>query len=481
MASSVRQIIVDDSDPRITYSGSSWTADTTGLNDIGTYGPIYNGTSHGTTSFQSLTFTFNGTTISTYGTNKLKLYPNNTSSPGFECLIDQNTVNVTGASFDPQNNWDLCDAKGLSADIEHTLTIRVATYADTWWLDYLRYTPVLNATFPSDKTPAVYVQSNDEGLKYKTPAEWQTFAGFNSVEPARYTRTPGEQLTFSFVGKSFSSFSQSSLSNSCCLGTKVAWYGWLLVNSPHNIASGSYSVDGSVAGNFDFGNTPAVNVTHPNALFFSTPDLPFDLHTLVVTYNGGPGNAPSPLSLGYLILTGTSITSAIPSAPPGISSSPLSSPTSTSTSTPQPSTPAPPVGAIVGGVVGGLALIALALLCLWWWRRRKVAEVEQPPSGPMVQPFMLSEQLLPPVVVGTTSGKGLPPYTQHDYIAASGSDLANGSGSAPRTKLGSAGSASVSRDRLAAGWGGSNGGLSSEYVPMEIRKPPLGDVKVRPY
>ncbi|KAG6839550.1 hypothetical protein C0991_001582 [Blastosporella zonata] len=374
----VRDIIVDDSDPRIIYSGdqTSWTTDTTGLNDIGTYGLIYNSTSHRTNSSRSLEFAFTGkppkprhkahhtesffqtltgTAISAYGTNIQTSFPNNTYTPGFQCIIDQSNFNQTGESLDRQNNWDLCDAKNLSPGL-HVLFLQVETYGQPFWLDYLRYTPLPDATF-SNETVAIHVQSNDSAIHFTSA--WVTLQGGPSFEGVKYTSTVGQTMNFSFIG------------------TRIDWYGWILPSVRHNPASASYTIDGSVNGTFTFGTTPLTNVTHPNALFFSTPELSLGPHALVVIYNGGVGTQPTPLSLEYLILTGSD----------------------------------PPIGVIVGGVVGCLATIAFSLFILLWWRRLRDSrppDVEAlPPTT--VEPFTLMEQQLPPIMRPGASGKGIPP------------------------------------------------------------------------
>ncbi|KAG6830289.1 hypothetical protein H0H87_008587 [Tephrocybe sp. NHM501043] len=458
MATTVRDIIVDDSDPRIEYSGAqtTWTTDTTGLNDVGTYGPIYNGTSHGTRSFQR-------TAIFAYGTNKQTNYPsNNTYSPGGSCIVDLVNYNTTPGFFDPQNNWLLCYAQNLKPG-SHTLTLRVATYGEVFWLDYLRYTPSLEFKFSGEETAAIHVKSDDPAIRFGKKDDWKTFqAGFTAVEDALYTSIVGQNVSFSFFG------------------TKLDWYGWLLL-SPHNPASASYTIDSSISGRFDFGNTPAVNVTHPNAFFFSTPILPLGPHELVVMYNGGPGNQPSPLSLGYLILTGTSITSAAVTVPPSSSSSGL--PPSSNTPTLQSGTSLS-VGAIVGGVVGGLALIALLLFILWWWRRQKYSRHANPSeagsqqhSAAVVEPFTLTQQRQQQLPLRGTSSKGLPPYSQYQHTPSASrspltSEFASGSSSGSGRKPGI-----HSRDTSAQApeW--------EEYGPrpelQKIRKLPLLDGEVR--
>jgi hypothetical protein len=57
----LRQVLVDDTDPSIQYGPEGWfVADPSKLN-VGNFGPIYNATSHATTSGNStLSYSFNG-------------------------------------------------------------------------------------------------------------------------------------------------------------------------------------------------------------------------------------------------------------------------------------------------------------------------------------------------------------------------------------------------------------------------------------
>jgi len=54
-----RQVVVDDIDTDITYTGP-WFQDQGSLDTVGIFGPTYNSTSHGTNDTASLSFAFNG-------------------------------------------------------------------------------------------------------------------------------------------------------------------------------------------------------------------------------------------------------------------------------------------------------------------------------------------------------------------------------------------------------------------------------------
>lgn len=54
-----RWVVVDDTDPGITYTGQ-WFLDQDTQDSLGNYGPPYLGTLHGTNSDSSFSYPFNG-------------------------------------------------------------------------------------------------------------------------------------------------------------------------------------------------------------------------------------------------------------------------------------------------------------------------------------------------------------------------------------------------------------------------------------
>ncbi|KAG6907186.1 hypothetical protein DXG01_010029 [Tephrocybe rancida] len=429
----IRQIIVDDADTRLNYKGK-WKVDASPLDNIGFYGPIFNKTSHGASEDASVQFTFTGTSISVFGTNQTIFSPVTSQSLTWECLIDDVRVAQSPPPPELDNNWNLCEAIGMSEG-SHTIVLNVvsAGTGGTLWVDYLRYTPLADATF-ADGDVTIHVPSADPGIKYS--AGWNTFGAYINAELSHYSKALNANVEFSFVGKNF-------------LGTKLEWSGWYLKTFKHNPASATYTIDGSLPKSFDLGNTPDTNVTLTNNIFFTTPDLAPGRHTLVVTYNGGPGDAPTPLSLGYLLVTGSSISAAHDQPQPAGSttSSPSSLPSfpaSTGSSIPAASSASSvaqptPVGAIVGGVVGGLTIIALAIIAFILIRRtRAQSRRQQKREPPTFEPFLLTSMPPPPSTVSSKiegsssdpetlmltpmspspapvifSSNGLPPYSLH--------------------------------------------------------------------
>ena len=60
MSSSVRPIVIDDSDSRIQYRGQGWFQDSGSQDAAGNFGPSYLDTEHGTNSNDSFSFSFRG-------------------------------------------------------------------------------------------------------------------------------------------------------------------------------------------------------------------------------------------------------------------------------------------------------------------------------------------------------------------------------------------------------------------------------------
>ncbi|KAJ7642123.1 hypothetical protein FB45DRAFT_1054441 [Roridomyces roridus] len=73
----LRQVIVDNTDPSIRYNGADWfPTDVRTLNN-GHFGPVFNATSHATTSSNTeFSFTFNGTSIMVQGNIDMTIDPN---------------------------------------------------------------------------------------------------------------------------------------------------------------------------------------------------------------------------------------------------------------------------------------------------------------------------------------------------------------------------------------------------------------------
>ncbi|KAG6826442.1 hypothetical protein H0H92_015769 [Tricholoma furcatifolium] len=394
-----RQVVVDDSDSQLQYSGQGWFADQGSEDNVGNYGPTYENTLHGTKE--------NGdsSSITVWGTTALIKIDNGTTwDPSWECFVDNVSIGSTAPFQYPENNWVLCGSSSFS-DGQHTLTLKVSTSGNTFWFDYITYVPSPSVSLQS---AVIMVQNTDPDVIYGSG--WGALAGF-----ANETSTVGSQVKFNFIGTGF------------------AWYGFIPNEYPHNEAQASYSIDGGSSTTFTLNGLPSANsVTLYNQLFFTTPSLSAGSHSITVTYNGGAGSA-TPFTLDYILLNNVSIPSTSASGASGAGSTAVggSATGTTSVGGSKPGTSvgatvsgatvggtttggasaagatAPgsagstsigtgsldsnpsssgsshsstPIGAIVGAVVGTLALIAALLFLLWCRRRRRATSIHSQPG-----------------------------------------------------------------------------------------------------
>ncbi|KAG6812612.1 hypothetical protein H0H92_001831 [Tricholoma furcatifolium] len=403
-----RQVVVDDSDSQIQYSGEGWFADQGSENDVGNFGPTYENTLHGTKeNGDSFSFSFSGSSITVWGTTALTKIDNGTTwDPSWECFVDNVSIGSTAPFQYPENNWVLCGPSSFS-DGQHTLTLKVSTSGNTFWFDYITYVPSPSVSLQSS---VIMVQNTDPDVIYGSG--WGALGG-----TANETSTVGSQVKYH-------------------AGTGLTWYGFIPTEYPHNEAQASYSIDGgSSSTTFTLNGLPANSATVYNQAFFSTPSLSAGSHSITVTYNGGAGSA-TPFTLGYILLknvsipstsapgttdagstavggsatgttsvgsskSGTSVgatvsgatvggattggASAASATAPGSAGGPSSTSIGTGSldSNPSPSGSShssTPIGAIVGAVVGTLALIAALLFLFWCRRRRRATYVHSQPE-----------------------------------------------------------------------------------------------------
>ncbi|KAG6907066.1 hypothetical protein DXG01_010712 [Tephrocybe rancida] len=349
--SSPRQVVIDDTDNQIRYFGQNWFQDQGSQDNAGNFGPTYQKTSHGTTGNDSISFSFVGNSVTVWGTTELAKIANGTIfDPSWECFVDKISIGSTTPFQYAENNWVLCNQATLN-DGPHEMTINVTTTGNTFWLDYITYTPSAAASY---EKAVLRVENSDPAILLG--AGWGSLGG-----TANQTTAKGSQAKFDFVG------------------TSLTWVGFIPTEYPHSSAVGTFSIDGGAAVNFKLnGLSATATTTVYNQVFFTTPDLPPAPHSILVTYNGGI-DAATPLTLDYILLTNTSlpVVAGATSVSPSPSSTPTSSPSSDGTQTSHSKTP---IGAIVGGVVGGLAVIALVLFILWWRQRRRATRIQSSPA-----------------------------------------------------------------------------------------------------
>ncbi|KAF8173309.1 hypothetical protein BJ912DRAFT_1147825 [Pholiota molesta] len=278
---SSRYILVDDTDARIEYGGDQWFL---GRNqDIGSFGPVWNNTLHGVIFNASVSFTYNGSSIWLYGT--IASDNLNDETPSWDCLLDDVAIsnNNLNAGADPApmqapnptNDWVLCtNDNSTIAEGTHTITATVIPGNQTFWFDYIKYSPSLDARLDNE---AIYIDDTDAKIHYD--GIWEIDG------PGQTTNHTGSKVNLSFMG------------------TSITWYAMIVESSfkkPHALST--YSIDGQSPIPFEpLGGT---NLAYNQVLFEAT-FLPMGSHNLQVVYNGTEEDAP--LNIDFLVIQNGSI------------------------------------------------------------------------------------------------------------------------------------------------------------------------------
>ncbi|KAJ6622795.1 hypothetical protein B0H10DRAFT_2012910 [Mycena sp. CBHHK59/15] len=331
-----RQVVVDDTDPAIHYGPSGWfVADAETLNGIGNFGPIYNSSSHGTSTDNStLSFAFNGTSISVMGTINVVTDANNVTDPTWDCFLDQIEIESPNPTFKfPENNWVLCEQPQIAAG-SHVLTVQVHSKGQAFYLDNLLYTPTPDVTFPS----AVLVYPNTD-TSVNFGGGWSSLAFENS------TQTTGAQVSLNFIG------------------TSVSMYGFVPTELPHNATTASYTIDAP--------------------------------HNLVVTYGGDNTKTPLVVSSFYVTNFSATATSRSTSDSPSRTSSSSSSASPVS----QKKSPTGAIIGGILGCVAVLAILAGVAFWCRKRRQRLAEQNRRTSANPYPYPLSMSEaapSVLPP-------------------------------------------------------------------------------------
>ncbi|KAJ7642168.1 hypothetical protein FB45DRAFT_1126504 [Roridomyces roridus] len=325
--SPLRQVIVDDTDPSIRYNGADWfPTDPRTLNN-GNFGPVFNATSHATTSSNiEFTFTFNGNIDMTIDPTT------NATDPTWECLLDGKPIPIKTFTDGAESNWPLC-SMGTLAPEEHLLTVQVQSQTRPFFLDSLVYTPVPGAVFPS----AVLI--------------------YPDGDPA-LTNSSGTSATL--IGHTSNSF-------------------------PPNASSGRYFVDGAGPTSFTIpGLASASSSTQFNGLFFTTPPLADGFHNVTVVYDGDGEHTPLAVKIWYVTNTtvgNTLVQQSSTSASATVlstASSVAQSQTGVTSSSPSQRTN---TGPIVGGIIGGIFLVGVILAVMYVSRRRRSVRARDQEAG----------------------------------------------------------------------------------------------------
>lgn len=342
-----RRVVIDNLDDLVRFDGAGWFQ----VNDakdpgFGNFGPTYLSTLHGTNTSAQLSFTFDGSAVTLWGSNN----PRNESGiidPTWACLIDGVDIGTTEPFPFAENNWPFCDWKDGTPG-EHTLTVRASPQGQTFWVDRIDYTPSPSASVPGGSV--ISVDHRDNAIKLGEG--WGALGG-----TANFTQSRGAIAEVEFVG------------------TRLSWWGFIPGEFAKGPTTGSYAIDGQVATSFSLRGLAADQGTTYNQKIFETPLLSAGPHRILVIYQGSGQTTPLPLT--NLLIEGGNFTSPLPGepsifAPPGSSSTPASPSNSSAAAGDSKSAP---IGAIVGGVLGGLAIIAATIVAAFLiLRRRKKRE-----------------------------------------------------------------------------------------------------------
>jgi hypothetical protein len=136
-----------------------------------------------------------GSSVMLYGTLKeVQVVPN------WNCFLDGiNHSNPLGNIIpsNPMNNWELCpNDVAVDDGISHTVTLQTIVTAgnQTFWFDYIKYAPALDASLENEN---IYVDDTDSEIRYD--GIWDSTSGF-----VHTTNDTGASVGFSFIGRTIS-------------------------------------------------------------------------------------------------------------------------------------------------------------------------------------------------------------------------------------------------------------------------------------
>ncbi|KAJ7801843.1 hypothetical protein B0H14DRAFT_2386087 [Mycena olivaceomarginata] len=341
----VRNVVIDDTDPAISYGPEGWFMADPSVLTKGNWGPIYNGTSHATPPPQTPPSAFHSKVRSVITSTDT----NNVTDPTWTCSVDG--IEIPSSTFKfPENNWPLCNKPQLASGA-HTLTIQVKSKGQPFYIDHLEYHPLPEAVFPS--AVQVYWYS-DPALTYG--AGWTEDDGMS-------TQTAGSNVTLSFYG------------TSATLIANISGKG------PPNETIAHYTIDGGAPVTFQLTGQSGAQY---NQAIFATPGLPNGLHNLTVAHGGDINHTP--LSVKYFFVTNRTTVASTASSFSSTGTS-VYRPTSTVSVSPHRAKNTGSAIAIAGGVGGGMFLLAVLGAIYVWYRSR---QRRAPREASMLSPYPMS-------------------------------------------------------------------------------------------
>ncbi|KAE9397722.1 hypothetical protein BT96DRAFT_921287 [Gymnopus androsaceus JB14] len=364
--------MVDDTDPRLNYSGLwSFVPDTSNVTDYdggpNFTGPVYNNTLHSTTDNATISFRFNGSSfLGVYGTQDGAV--ENGQLPDISCAVDGEQTWTFGDQYPTgtsPNNMLACRADatfGASSPGEHELLINVTNFPNSvWYFDYITFESLADPVFDGE-----ILQAGNGELIDSSNYSMLTFG-------AGWTDTTEDSTSTSILN------SEARIKFN---GTSVTLYGTISSNVSNTAA---YQVDeqdpvvfqlpGDPGIGLDIGpdSTPLTAVSKEP--LFSAASLGIGEHTVLVAFNGSPSGMPLDINYFYV----TSLTAAeqaslaSPSSPASTSLSPASLPSSHPSSSPPSSNTGHTkviIGAFLGSVIPIILLMVLATIV--WVRKNNM-------------------------------------------------------------------------------------------------------------
>ncbi|KAK7049990.1 hypothetical protein VNI00_005421 [Paramarasmius palmivorus] len=355
-----RRIVVDDTDPRISYNGGPWTLDVGSFDNLGVWGAPYNHTSHGTSqNGASFSFTFEGEFVQVRGIKDNRfnnpmgkaIDDNITTLAKWTCQVDGGAMPVISywSDYNAITDMVLCEQGRLSHD-PHTVTVNVVIddpNAQTFWVDRIEYTPLPNANL--DNT-LLKIDASDSSIRYDN-----TTGAWNAVDLwGNGTFEIGSSFSFQFNGTAASLYGFNE-------GSEEDWQG----------SSGRYYIDNSGDKIFSVEGSKRDPRSGRRSDFLNV--------------------------LGNAQLNSSETTMGI-------------MPTQSSDPNPSERSAKSPTGAIVGGVIGGV-LVLVILISVLFFRWRKAKQDGQASVSSHFRQDDTSLGLFPPTIVRPESEYN--PYDVH--------------------------------------------------------------------
>ncbi|KAJ7482948.1 hypothetical protein B0H11DRAFT_1807255 [Mycena galericulata] len=364
-------VIVDDHDPRVQYTPSTgWTTKGKPVEYMST-------TTASTTPGNTATFSFEGTSLTVYGT----VGPSKGQGATMSFSIDNElptTFTAPGSNSSTVHHEVLWDS-GTLADGNHTLLITQTSKVEQIFLDYFLY----ETTSTAGQT--IFVDDNDDSMKFSSnwalaPSSEELFQNTGHV-------CQESECTLSFTFE----------------GTSLQLYGAIPTGSDGSGFNSSVAIDEGTHVPITL-DQPEPTLTGNFLLFTSPTELSPGNHTMLLTTHN-----VDQFLVDYILFTSQADPStASPARAPPISPSAAGEAGVAGVASPNHNTSKSfPIAAVVGGVVGGLVFLALIFVAALLWRRRKRRlNVDQPTFIPQWIPQERPQSIMS---VATLLGDGAAP------------------------------------------------------------------------